>query len=105
MRLPLLPRELRTSDRPSSTAELTTLGRALELSRPVAQRIVDDAYAPLFLSTSSTVALHGLRRAAPVLHAAERSPFGSLSTFALCRHRFMDAHMTAALDEGAQQVL
>jgi len=105
VRLPFLPRELHVSDRPSSTAQWTTLGRALELSRPVAQRIVDDPFAPSFLSTSATALWHALRAGAPVVHAAERSTLAGLATYALCRHRFMDEHMRASLDAGAAQVL
>jgi methyltransferase (TIGR00027 family) len=105
VRLPLLPRELHISDRPSSTAQWTTLGRALELSRPAEQRIVDDPYAPLFLSTPTAVLWHALRAGAPALRAAERSSFAGLATYALCRHRFMDEHMLDALASGAAQVL
>jgi methyltransferase (TIGR00027 family) len=105
VRLPLLPRELHTSERPSSTAQWTTLGRALELSRPREQRIVSDDYAPWFLSRASIAVLRGLQTAGPLVRAAERVELGALSTFALCRHRFMDEHMAAALDAGAQQVL
>ncbi|MDT4937943.1 MAG: hypothetical protein QOG80_1614 [Pseudonocardiales bacterium] len=105
MRVPLLPRELHTSGRASSTAQWTTLGRALELRRPPAQRIVSDEYAPWFLSRSSAAVLRGLQAGLPVVHAAERAPAAGLSAFALCRHRFMDEHLTAALDAGARQVI
>lgn len=105
MRIPLLPRELHLSDRPSSTAQWTTLGRALELSRRPELRIVDDPFAPLFLSATSAAALRGLQLTFPAVRTAERSPAGGLSTFALCRHRFMDEHMLDAIDNGAEQIL
>ncbi|HJQ42397.1 MAG TPA: SAM-dependent methyltransferase, partial [Jatrophihabitantaceae bacterium] len=105
MRLPLLPRELHLSDRPSSTAQWTTLGRALELSRPPEQRIVSDTYAPEFLSDPTRVVLRTLQVGAPAVRAAERVPIAGLSAYALCRHRFMDEHMLAALDSGAEQIV
>jgi methyltransferase (TIGR00027 family) len=105
VRLPLLPRELHTSDRPSSTAQWTTLGRALELARPPAERIVSDDFAPRFLTQSSLAVLRGLQTASPVVRLVERVPIGGLSAYALCRHRFMDEHMTGALDAGAEQIL
>lgn len=105
VRIPLLPRELHESDRPSSTAQWTTLGRALELMRRAELRIVDDPFAPLFLSGPSSAALRGLQATFPAVRAAERSPAGGLSTFALCRHRFMDEHMLDAIDAGAEQIL
>jgi methyltransferase (TIGR00027 family) len=103
--VPLLPRELHRSDRPSTTAQWTTLGRALELSRPPAQRIVSDDYAPWFLSSASVAVLRGLQTAGPLVRLGERVEVAGLATFALCRHRFMDEHMAEALDAGAQQVL
>ena len=105
MHIPLLPRELHLSDRPSSTAQWTTLGRALERSRAPELRIVDDPFAPLFLSSTSAAALRGLQLTFPAVRAAERSPAGGLSTFVLCRHRFMDEHMRAAIEAGAEQVM
>jgi methyltransferase (TIGR00027 family) len=103
--LPLLRRELHTSDRPSSTAQWTTLGRALELSRPPEQRIVTDDFAPWFLSRTSVAVLRGLQTAGPAVRVAERVPVAGVSAYALCRHRFMDEHMTAALEAGAEQIL
>lgn len=106
MRLPLPARPvLHISDRPSSTAQWTTVGRALELNRPPAQRIVSDEYAPLFLSTTSRVLLAQLTLAGPVVRAAERAPAAGLSAFGLCRHRFIDEHLRTALQLGAEQVL
>lgn len=106
MRLPLPARPvLHVSDRPSSTAQWTTLGRALELNRPAAQRIVTDEYAPLFLTGASRVVLTQLTLAGPAVRAVERAPFAGLSAFGLCRHRFIDEHLRTALELGAEQVL
>lgn len=105
MRLPLIPRELHLSSRPSSTAQWTTLGRALELSRPPGERIVDDEYAPYFLSEASRAVLTALQLGAPAVRFAERASLAGVSAYALCRHRFMDEHMLDALESGAEQIL
>jgi len=94
MHLPL-PRELHTTERPSSTAQWTTLGRALELDRSPAERIVSDEYAPMFLSTTSRAILAPLRLGGPLVHRVERRPLAGISAFALCRHRFIDEHALA----------
>jgi methyltransferase (TIGR00027 family) len=103
MRL-LLPRELHETDRPSVTAQWTTVGRALELERPVAERIVDDALAPYFLTPTSRRVLGLLRAGAPLLHAAERRRVAGIATSALCRHRSIEEYLLAALP-GTEQVL
>jgi methyltransferase (TIGR00027 family) len=105
VRLPLLPRELHTTDRPSSTAQWTTLGRALELDRPARQRIVTDVYAPTFLSTAARAVLLPLRVASPIVRLAERAELAGLAAFGLCRHRFIDEHLLAALPGGIEQLL
>lgn len=109
MRLPLLPAQLHTTDRPSSTAQWTTVGRALELERPPGERIVTDEYAPLFLSRASRAVLAAFRTAGPAVRLAERQQLAGLSAFGLCRHRFIDEHLLAWLDEDgasdADQVL
>jgi methyltransferase (TIGR00027 family) len=98
----LLRRELHTSERPSSTAQWTTLGRALELRRD--ERIVTDPYAPVLLSASSQALLRSLDVAGPAVRRAERLRFARLAASALCRHRFIDEHLVAALP-GVAQVL
>jgi methyltransferase (TIGR00027 family) len=104
--LPFLPRELHTTARPSATAQWTALGRALELSRPVAERIVSDDYAPVFLTSANHAVLATLRAGLSLVHAAERRALGGgLSAFVLCRHRFIDEQLQAALSDGAEQVL
>lgn len=101
----LLPRELRDTDRPSSTAQWTTFGRALELDRDPAQRIVTDVYAPTFLSSGSRRLLAPLRPAGPVVRLGERSVLLGLAASGLCRHRFIDAHLLEALPEVDQVVI
>lgn len=102
MRLPLVPAALRTSERPSSTAQWTTLGRALELDRP--EPIVVDEFAPVFLSRSSRLLYRGLRATGPVLRRAEQVELAGLAASGLCRHRFIDEHLLAALPD-VEQVL
>jgi methyltransferase (TIGR00027 family) len=101
----LLPRELHDSDRPSATAQAVTLYRALELRRPVAQRIVSDPFAPLFLTAGTRALLRPLALATPLRDLAAQHDLGGLSTYVLCRHRFIDAHLLRALDDGTEQVL
>lgn len=100
----LLPRALHESDRPSATAQWTTLGRALELDRPAAERIVDDPFAPYFLTASGRRALDVFRAGGPLLRAAERRRIAGIATSALCRHRCIDEYLLGALAE-AEQVL
>ncbi len=105
MRIPLLPDELHTTTRPSSTAQWVTLGRALELYRPAERRIVSDEYAPAFLSTASRRLLSGLHATLPAVQRSERLHLAGLSAYALCRHRFIDEQLTRALESGAEQLL
>jgi methyltransferase (TIGR00027 family) len=99
----LLPRRLHDSQRPSTTAQAVTLYRALELRRPVSQRIVNDPYAPLFLTAGSRSLLRPLAAAAPLRDLVAQHDLGGLSTYVLCRHRFIDEHLLAEYD--AVQVL
>jgi methyltransferase (TIGR00027 family) len=101
-RRPLVRRELHTTERPSSTAQWTTLSRALELARD--DRIVTDVYAPVFLSRSSRGVLRSLDAAGGAVRRAERFELAGLAASALCRHRFIDEHLVAALPE-VEQVL
>jgi methyltransferase (TIGR00027 family) len=103
--LPLVPRELHTTDRPSSTAQWTTLGRALELGRPSDERIVTDDYAPAFLSGPSRALMAPLRAAGPVVRRAEQLELANLSTSALCRHRFIDEHLLESLPDVSQVLI
>jgi methyltransferase (TIGR00027 family) len=101
----LTPLELHRSDRPSSTAEATTLARAAELRRRPQRRIVSDDYAPHFLSPAGRAALRSMRVGRPVFGAIERTELGGPLTFALCRHRFIDGHFVQALTDGVDQVV
>lgn len=103
MRNPLARSALHTSDRPSSTAQWTILGRALELNR--SERIVTDEYAPVFLSGPSRMLLRALTASGPVLRSAERFSLAGLATSGLCRHRFIDEHLLAALPEVEQVMI
>ncbi len=104
-RPPLVPRTLHTADRPSATAQWTTFGRALELQRPAGERIVSDPYAPVFLTTAGRRALTPLTVAAPLWHQIERTAAAAISTAALCRHAFIDAHLLESLPEVEQLVI
>jgi methyltransferase (TIGR00027 family) len=96
----LLPAALHTSDRPSSTAQWTTLGRALELRRT--ERIVTDPYAPVFLSRPSGLLLRSLSLGETALRRAERLSLAGLAASGLCRHRFIDEQLLAALPAVSQ---
>jgi methyltransferase (TIGR00027 family) len=100
----LLPRELHQTERPSSTAQWTTFGRALELGREDDERIVTDVYAPVFLSATSRLLIAPLKAGAPLVRAAERLEVAGLAASGLCRHRFIDEHLVAALPK-VDQVL
>jgi methyltransferase (TIGR00027 family) len=98
-------RPLHLTQRPSATAQLVTLWRALELERPPTQRIVSDEYAPVFLDAAGRAALRAARLGGPVVHAAERLELVGVATHVLCRHAFIDDHLLHALDTGAEQVV
>jgi methyltransferase (TIGR00027 family) len=107
-RLVGLPRTLHTTDRPSATAQWTTLGRALELHRPAGDRIVSDPFAPVFLSGANRKALGLLPTTGPVgpvVHRLERTGVAGIATSALCRHAFIDAHLLESLPEVEQIVV
>lgn len=101
----LLPRELHDTNRPSVTAQAVTLSRALELHRPPGQRIVSDEYAPLFLTARLRAMLGPMAVAAPLRDFAAQHDLGGLSTYVLCRHRFIDSHLLTALGDGVEQVV
>jgi methyltransferase (TIGR00027 family) len=103
VRNPFARQALHTSDRPSSTAQWTILGRALELNRT--ERIVTDEYAPVFLSRSSRTLRRALTRSGPALRAAERMSLAGLATSGLCRYRFIDEHLLAALPDVEQVMI
>jgi methyltransferase (TIGR00027 family) len=98
-------RPLHLTQRPSATAQLVALWRALELERPAAQRIVSDEYAPVFLDAAGRAAVRAARVGGPVLHAAERLEVVGVAAHVLCRHAYIDEHLVRALDDGAEQVV
>jgi methyltransferase (TIGR00027 family) len=103
--IPLIPQDLHLSNRPSATAQAVTLYRALEMKRPANQRIVADKYAETFLSPAARFAYGPLGHSLPALDLAERNHLTGLSTYVLCRHRFIDDHLSTALEEDVEQVV
>ena len=95
MRVPLVPAALHESDRPSATAQWTTLGRALELKHP--EPILLDPYAPAFLSRNSRALYRSLLRSGTWWRRAEQWDIAGLAASNLCRHRFLDDHLLEAL--------
>jgi len=104
-RFRVLPEDLHTSNRPSLTAQAVTLYRALEMRRPAPDRIVSDQYAQVFLNPALRAASTGLGLALPAIDVVERNGTTGLATYVLCRHRFIDDHLSAALDDGVEQVI
>ena len=93
----------RLQGRPSLTAEAVTIARALEHLRPPDKRVVDDPYAHLFLSRASRAALNAW--SGSLTGRALRRLGTSGTTYVPLRHRFIDDHLSAALDAGAAQVV
>jgi methyltransferase (TIGR00027 family) len=93
----------RLQGRPSITAEAVTMARALEHLKPADQRVVDDPYAHLFLSRASRAAL-GAWSGSLTGRALRRLGITG-TTYVPLRHRFIDEHLVAALDAGAEQVV
>jgi methyltransferase (TIGR00027 family) len=93
----------RLQGRPSLTAEAVTIARALEHLKPEDQRIVDDPWAHLFLSGAARRALTVWSRSLSARLLRRLGPSGT--AYVPLRHRFIDDHLTAALDAGAAQVV
>jgi len=93
----------RLQNRPSITAEAVTMARALEHLKPEDQRVVDDPYAHLFLSRASRAALAAW--SGSLTGRTLRRLGQSGTTYVPLRHRFIDDHLSAALDAGAEQVV
>jgi methyltransferase (TIGR00027 family) len=100
---PLRPFAHRLQARPSLTAEAVTMARAVEHLKPPAERVVDDPWAHLFLSTAArrTIAAWSGSVTGRVL----RRLGATGTTYVPLRHRFIDDHLTAALDAGVAQVV
>ncbi len=99
----LRPFAHRLQSRPSLTAEAVTMARALEHIKPPDERVVDDPWAHLFLSTAArrTVAAWSDSVTGRVL----RRLGATGTTYVPLRHRFIDDHLAAALDAGVGQVV
>jgi methyltransferase (TIGR00027 family) len=93
----------RLQGRPSLTAEAVTIARALEHLKPEDARIVDDPWAHLFLSAPARRALGAWSRSLSARLLRRLGPSGT--TYVPLRHRFIDDHLTAALQAGTEQVV
>jgi methyltransferase (TIGR00027 family) len=93
----------RLQARPSLTAEAVTMARALEHTKPPAERVVDDPWAHLFLSSTSRRTLAAWSNSVTGRVLRRLGPTGT--TYVPLRHRFIDDHLAAALDRGVTQVV
>src|SRR3954451_19963534 len=93
----------RLQARPSLTAEAVTMARALEHLKPPEQRVIDDPWAQLFLSAASRRALAAW--SGSFTGRVLRRLGATGTTYVPLRHRFIDDHLTTALDAGAAQVV
>ena len=99
----LRPFAHRLQSRPSLTAEAVTMARALEHLKPPAERVVDDPWAHLFLSTPARRALNAW--SGSFTARVFRRLGASGTTYVPLRHRFIDEHLVTALDAGVAQVV
>src|SRR4051794_12661784 len=100
---PLRPFAHRLQSRPSLTAEAVTMARAVESLKPPAERVVDDPWAQLFVSPAGRRALAAWSGS---LTGRVLRQLGAVGTsYVPLRHRFIDEHLVAALDEGVEQVV
>ena len=80
------------------------MARALEHLKPAAERVVDDPWAQYFLSSAGATSARRVVRTAVTGRVLRRlGPIGT--TYVPLRHRFIDEHLTAALDAGVTQVV
>jgi len=91
-------------DEPSQTAETVCLFRAADRMRPARARVVDDAYAELFLGAGSRAALAAFKATGWLGRRAERRVPG-IAGFVVTRHRQIDDWLVRALDDGVKQVV
>jgi methyltransferase (TIGR00027 family) len=89
---------------PSQTAEAVCWMRATERRRKPAERIVDDPYAKLFLGPMLRAALATWEVSGRIGELADRFSPG-LITWVLCRHRYIDDRLVAALGGRVEQVV
>jgi len=96
-----------TAGRPSWTAELMALFRALETARPHARRLFADPFAAHFLGVPFRLVLAlahvpgGLAAISAIIERRWGGPFGA----GVCRTRFIDDAFAAALARGVGQVV
>src|SRR3954451_705861 len=93
----------RLQSRPSVTAEAVTMARAIEHLKPSGERVVDDPWAHLFLSAPARRALAAWSNSWTGRVFRRLGPTGT--TYVPLRHRFIDEHLSAALDAGIAQVV
>src|SRR3954451_15937509 len=99
----LRPFAHRLQSRPSLTAEAVTMARALEHLKPPSERVVDDPWAHLFVSPAGRRALAAWSGS---LTGRLLRQLGAVGTsYVPLRHRFIDEHLAAALEGGAEQVV
>jgi methyltransferase (TIGR00027 family) len=79
------------------------MARALEHLKPSAERVVDDPWAHLFVSTAARRALAAW--SGSLTGRVLRRLGATGTTYVPLRHRFIDEHLTAALDAGVAQVV
>ena len=79
------------------------MARALEHLKPEGERIVDDPWAHLFLGRAARSALAAWSGSLTARVLRRLGPSGT--TYVPLRHRFIDDHLTAALDAGVEQVV
>jgi methyltransferase (TIGR00027 family) len=79
------------------------MARALEHLKPEGQRVVDDPWAHLFLSAPARRALTAWSGSLTGRVLRRLGPAGT--TYVPLRHRFIDDHLVASLDDGAEQVV
>jgi methyltransferase (TIGR00027 family) len=102
---PDIPQALvhRLQARPSLTAEAVTMARALEQLKPPAERLIYDPWAHLFLSAPARRALAAW--SGSLTGRVLRRLGATGTTYVPLRHRFIDDHLTAALDTAVAQVV
>jgi methyltransferase (TIGR00027 family) len=99
----LRPFAHRLQARPSLTAEAVTMARAIEHLKPPDERVVDDPWAQLFLSSAARRALAAW---SDVLTGRVFRRLGATgTTYVPLRHRFIDDHLADALDGDVEQVV
>jgi methyltransferase (TIGR00027 family) len=79
------------------------MARALEYLKPPAERVIDDPWARLFLSAPARRALAAW--SGSLTGRVLRRLGAAGTTYVPLRHRFIDDHLTAALDAGVSQVV